>query len=434
VGRAEPHGHVLRQHALEVARDRRGPLLELVEQVVDMALRPPREEHLDVGAVLARDPRRGDEVLDALVGADPAEEEHARAVGAGAELRPRLVLREGGTVDAVVARVRDLDDLLGRDLVLLRRELGRVRRDRVDDVGVPHKALVQPHGLPLEARVMRQHVVQREDDLAPPLLGAEERVEEKRDAPRRGLRRLRPPGHGARPLHVHHAAPRGRGELHHRVEEIGAPSELIAAGHDLRLQQLHVGVVVPPREVEDTAISGRGGHVGILSSALPRCPDGACESDSAISAFSEGRPFQDGYTARVTSADLRTEAPVIVSRTRWRDVFDGTVPDDWQPTMSVSVIIPAYKSKTLEFTLASLAAQDYPEDLMEVVVLDDGGGEEPVVIGEYAPKNTRLIRIHEVSDGWGRSNATDIGIKATTGDIIYWCDSDMILFRDNVRQ
>jgi len=136
----------------------------------------------------------------------------------------------------------------------------------------------------------------------------------------------------------------------------------------------------------------------------------------------------------VTSADLRTEAPVIVSRNRWRDVFDGTVPDDWQPTMSVSVIIPAYKSKTLEFTLASLAAQDYPEDLMEVVVLDDGGGEEPVVIGEYAPKNTRLIRIHEVSDGWGRSNATDIGIKATTGDIIYWCDSDMILFRDNVRQ
>nr|WP_240921420.1 glycosyltransferase [Microbacterium excoecariae] len=102
--------------------------------------------------------------------------------------------------------------------------------------------------------------------------------------------------------------------------------------------------------------------------------------------------------------------------------------------MSVSVIIPAFKSKTLEFTLASLAAQDYPEHLLEVVVLDDGGGEEPVEIGEYAHPNTRLIRVHEVNDGWGRSNATDIGIKATTGDIIYWVDSDMILFRDNVRQ
>ncbi|HJB63459.1 MAG TPA: glycosyltransferase, partial [Candidatus Microbacterium pullistercoris] len=130
----------------------------------------------------------------------------------------------------------------------------------------------------------------------------------------------------------------------------------------------------------------------------------------------------------------RVGAPTVVSRNRWRDVFDGTLPDDWEPTMSVSVIIPAYKSKTLEFTLASLAAQDYPEDLLEVVVLDDGGGEEPVELGEFVPKNTRVIRIHEVSDGWGRSNATDIGIKSTTGDIIYWCDSDMILFRDNVRQ
>jgi glycosyltransferase involved in cell wall biosynthesis len=136
----------------------------------------------------------------------------------------------------------------------------------------------------------------------------------------------------------------------------------------------------------------------------------------------------------VTDAAAPRTAPTIVSRNRWRDVFDGTVPDGWEPTMTVSVIIPAYKSKTLEYTLASLAAQDYPEDLLEVVVLDDGGGEEPVELGEFIPKNTRLIRIHEVSDGWGRSNATDIGIKATTGDIIYWCDSDMILFRDNVRQ
>ncbi|WP_029149318.1 glycosyltransferase [Microbacterium indicum] len=136
----------------------------------------------------------------------------------------------------------------------------------------------------------------------------------------------------------------------------------------------------------------------------------------------------------MTRPGQHADAQPIVFRNHWRDVFDGTVPDDWEPTLSVSVIIPAYKSKTLEFTLASLAAQDYPEHLLEVVVLDDGGGEEPVEIGEYAHPNTRLIRVHEVSDGWGRSNATDIGIKATTGDIIYWVDSDMILFRDNVRQ
>ncbi|GAA1725650.1 glycosyltransferase family 2 protein [Microbacterium paludicola] len=127
---------------------------------------------------------------------------------------------------------------------------------------------------------------------------------------------------------------------------------------------------------------------------------------------------------------VSSEPRPIVFQNQWRDVFDGTLPEDWEPTKSVSVVIAAYNSATLPLTLASLAAQDYPEELLEVVVVDDGS-EPPVVLGDVVPRNLRLIRVEE---GWGRSNATDIGIKATSGDIIYWVDSDMILFRDNVRQ
>lgn len=124
----------------------------------------------------------------------------------------------------------------------------------------------------------------------------------------------------------------------------------------------------------------------------------------------------------------------VVYKNRWRDVFDGTVPEGWEPTLKVSVVTAAYNSKTLDLTLASLAAQDYPEDLLEVVVIDDGS-EPAVSIGKYAPKNTRLIRVDEAAgEGWGRSNALRIGIEATDGDIIYWVDSDMILFSDNVRE
>lgn len=122
----------------------------------------------------------------------------------------------------------------------------------------------------------------------------------------------------------------------------------------------------------------------------------------------------------------------VVNRNRWRDVFDGTVPDDWEPTLKVSVVTPAYNSKTLDLTLASLAAQDYPEHLLEVVVIDDGSI-PAVEIGKYAPKNTRLIRVQD-DQGWGRSNALRIGIDATDGEIIYWVDSDMILFSNNVRE
>lgn len=122
----------------------------------------------------------------------------------------------------------------------------------------------------------------------------------------------------------------------------------------------------------------------------------------------------------------------VVYKNRWRDVFDGTVPDDWEPTLKVSVVTAAYNSKTLDLTLASLAAQDYPEELLEVVVVDDGS-DPAVEIGKFAPRNTRLIRVQE-GQGWGRSNALRMGIDATDGDIIYWVDSDMILFSNNVRE
>ncbi|TQL69433.1 glycosyl transferase family 2 [Nocardioides albertanoniae] len=124
----------------------------------------------------------------------------------------------------------------------------------------------------------------------------------------------------------------------------------------------------------------------------------------------------------------------VVYKNQWRDVFDGTLPEGWEPTLKVSVVTAAFNSKTLDLTLASLAAQDYPEHLLEVIVVDDGS-DPAVEIGAYAPKNTRLIRVHEeLGEGWGRSNALHIGIEASDGDIVYWVDSDMILFSDNVRE
>ena len=122
----------------------------------------------------------------------------------------------------------------------------------------------------------------------------------------------------------------------------------------------------------------------------------------------------------------------VVYQNQWRDVFDGTVPEGWEPTLKVSVVTAAYNSATLDLTLASLAAQDYPEHLLEAIVVDDGS-DVPVEIGKFAPKNTRLIRVGE-DQGWGRSNALRIGIDAAEGDIIYWVDSDMVLFPDNVRE
>ncbi|MFI7616801.1 glycosyltransferase [Nonomuraea terrae] len=101
----------------------------------------------------------------------------------------------------------------------------------------------------------------------------------------------------------------------------------------------------------------------------------------------------------------------------------------WSPALSVSVVIPAHGGQDrLDLTLAALAAQTYPDHLMEVLVVDDGS-RPPLRLPEIRPVNTRLVR---VEDGWGISNAVNTGAKAADGEIIQRLDSDMVACREHI--
>ncbi|WP_113702728.1 glycosyltransferase, partial [Nonomuraea lactucae] len=100
----------------------------------------------------------------------------------------------------------------------------------------------------------------------------------------------------------------------------------------------------------------------------------------------------------------------------------------WSPTLSVSVVIPAHGGPHLDLTLAALAAQTYPDHLMEVLVVDDGS-EPPIRLPEIRPVNTRLVR---VETGWGISNAVNTGAKAADGEIIQRLDADMVACREHI--
>lgn len=117
-----------------------------------------------------------------------------------------------------------------------------------------------------------------------------------------------------------------------------------------------------------------------------------------------------------------------VVRNDWSSV---AVPDlaGWRPTMTVSVVIPAYACQpTLDLTLASLSRQTYPADLLEVVVVDDRS-DPPLTLPAIRPERTTLLR---VGDGWGRANALHWGAVHSTGEILHWLDADMIAFPDHV--
>jgi GT2 family glycosyltransferase len=113
----------------------------------------------------------------------------------------------------------------------------------------------------------------------------------------------------------------------------------------------------------------------------------------------------------------------------WRSLLSPPDLGDWSPGLSVTVVIPSFNSAaTLPYTLASLAAQSYPEHLLEVVVVDDQGS-PPVELPEVRPSPTRVVT---ATTSWGRANACKQGAAAAEGDVIHWVDSDMVLYRDHV--
>ena len=108
-----------------------------------------------------------------------------------------------------------------------------------------------------------------------------------------------------------------------------------------------------------------------------------------------------------------------------------TPPDlgDWEPTLSVTVVVPTFNyQRTLPYVLAGLAAQSYPAHLLEVLVVDDQSS-PPQALPEVRPDRTRIIRVEE---GWGRANACHLGALAAEGDVLHWYDADMLAHREEV--
>jgi glycosyltransferase involved in cell wall biosynthesis len=123
--------------------------------------------------------------------------------------------------------------------------------------------------------------------------------------------------------------------------------------------------------------------------------------------------------------------PVRIFRNDW-SVLQPPEIGRWTPTRTVSVVIPAYNcQESLSLTLASLAHQTYPAQLLEVVVADDTS-DPPLELPKIRPANCRIVRVGDHSSGWGRSNALHVGATNSTGEIIHWLDADMVVYPEHV--
>jgi GT2 family glycosyltransferase len=103
--------------------------------------------------------------------------------------------------------------------------------------------------------------------------------------------------------------------------------------------------------------------------------------------------------------------------------FGSTVPGNrWDlaprggPRRSVSVVVAHYEQQVqLDRTLAALARQTRSPD--EVVVADDGSRRAPVV-----PPGVRLVR--QDDEGFRAAAVRNLGVAATTGDVLVLLDAD----------
>ncbi|QWF21666.1 glycosyltransferase [Nocardioides sp. LMS-CY] len=115
-----------------------------------------------------------------------------------------------------------------------------------------------------------------------------------------------------------------------------------------------------------------------------------------------------------------------LSANDWRPLAPPRL-GDWEPRLSVTVVIPAYQAPALPWVLAGLAAQSYPEHLLEVIVVDDSG--EGIALPEVRPERTRVVA---TTHGWGRAAACQSGADVAEGDIVHWLDADMVPARHEV--
>ena len=115
--------------------------------------------------------------------------------------------------------------------------------------------------------------------------------------------------------------------------------------------------------------------------------------------------------------------PAGIRGNDWRSL-DPSPPEDFNPTIPVTVVIPYYEAPgALELTLAALERQTYPRELFEVVIVDDGST-IPLRTPGSSPLTIRLFRRQDL--GFGLARARNLGARMADHPILVFLDCDML--------
>ncbi|MEA3509853.1 MAG: glycosyltransferase [Actinomycetota bacterium] len=102
---------------------------------------------------------------------------------------------------------------------------------------------------------------------------------------------------------------------------------------------------------------------------------------------------------------------------------------------SIAIVIPAYeRPAVLDRTLAGVAALDYPTELLEILVVDDGSEADLQSIVENTSMPFPIAYERQDVPGRAAGQARNLGVRMTTGEVLIFLDADCIPAPDLVRQ
>jgi len=109
----------------------------------------------------------------------------------------------------------------------------------------------------------------------------------------------------------------------------------------------------------------------------------------------------------------------------------------YKPT--VSIIVPAYKEeRVIGRLLERLVELEYPKDLLQVIIVNDGhgkdGGRSAEIIEVCNVKYPWITAIHRLNGGAGKARALNEALDYVTGEISVLFDADYLPNRDIVQR
>lgn len=107
--------------------------------------------------------------------------------------------------------------------------------------------------------------------------------------------------------------------------------------------------------------------------------------------------------------------------------------DDWEP--QVSIVVPMFnEGERIVGTIDSLAAQDYPTDKFEVVIVDDQSTDDSYQWATDAAARYPNVRVIQNPVNMGKRRGINRAVRKTDSEIIISVDSDVVVEKDATRK